>query len=144
MSFGINADYLYLTYANFKQEIMEFETNQGSFRIGSKVGPSFTYSPMDKMAFDVFVKADIAWGTVSAMYIDKPEDADNYYSGYGTFGFSAGLNYRYGLLILGIEYNTISPKLESDDYPEEYLGNASDNGDKTPLPCMNFTIGMSF
>lgn len=145
-SFGINADYLYITYGNFSGRWQELNKDQnvGSLRIGSKVGPSFTISPMDKMAIDIYAKADIAWGSVAVMYENEPSDADDYFTGYGTLGFSTGLNFRYGLLILGFEFNTISPKLESDDYPGEYWGNVDDEGDKTDLPCMNFTIGISF
>lgn len=145
ISLGINADYLYLTYGNFWFSDNGYEENMGSIRIGSKLGPSFTYSPMDKMAIDICAKADFAWASsATAIYLDTPEDADDYYSAYATLGFSTGLNFRYGLLILGIEYNTISPKLESNEYSGNYLGNATNDGDKTSLPCMNFTIGMSF
>lgn len=144
MSLGINADYLYLTYGNFSLSENGYDENVGSMRIGSKVGPSFTYSPMNKMAIDVYAKADFAWGTAAVMYEDEPGDADDYYSGYGTVGFSTGLNFRYGLLIVGMEFNTISPKLESDDYPGDYIGDQNGDGEKSPMPCMNFTIGLSF
>lgn len=146
VSLGINADYLYLTYGNFSGETHDGYMDLGvaNLRVGSKIGPSFTFSPVNKMAIDVYTKLDIAWGTAAVQYEDKPSDADDYYSGYGTLGFSAGVNFRYSLLIVGMEFNTISPKLESDDNPGEYWGNANDDGDKTTLPCMNFTIGMSF
>jgi len=154
VSFGINADYLYLTYGNFSISESGHDQNLGALRIGSKLGPSFTYSPMDKMAIDVYAKADFAWAAAAVIYENEPGDADDYYSGYGAVGFSTGLNFRYGLLILGMEFNTISPKLESDDYPDSYFGNPGDYangeynegnyGDKSKMPFMNFTIGMSF
>lgn len=153
MSFGINADYLHITYGNFSMGSDGYDQNVGSLRVGSKVGPSFTYSPMDKMAIDVYAKADIAWASAAVIYEDEPSDADDYFLGYGAVGFSTGLNFRYGLLMLGIEFNTISPKLESDDIPGWYFGNPGayedsgdfdDYGEKTDLPCVNFTIGMSF
>lgn len=141
MAIGINVDYFYFNYNNFSDDN---DSNLGDVRVGSKVGPSFTYSPVDKMAIDVYAKADIAWVTAATEYEGSIGDADDYYMGYGTIGFSTGLNFRYGLLILGLEYNKVSPKLESDDDPGHYFGNTDDDGDKSPLPCMNFTIGMSF
>lgn len=154
MSFGINADYMYLTYGNFSMGTNGYDQNLGTLRIGSKLGPSFTYSPMDKMAIDVYTKLDIAWGATAVMYADEPSDADDYFIGYGALGFSTGVNFRYGLLIVGLEFNTISPKLESDDFPGIYFGNPgeyanyeyskSNANDKSKMPCMNFTIGMSF
>lgn len=144
MSIGINADYLYLTYGNFSWSDHGHDQNRGSMRIGSKIGPSFTYSPINKMAIDVYAKADFAWAAAAVMYEDEPGDADDYYSGYGAIGFSTGLNFRYGILMLGLEYNSISTTLESDDFPGDYLGNNDDDGDKSKMPCMNFTIGLSF
>lgn len=144
MAIGINVDYLNITYGNFSYSESGYEENVGNVRIGSKIGPSFTYSPMDKMAIDVYAKANIEWGSAAVMYEDEVGDADDYYLGYGTVGFSTGLNFRYGLLILGMEFNSVSPKLESDEYPGEYIGHQNEDSDKSPLPCMNFTIGMSF
>lgn len=146
MSLGINADYLYVTYGEF-EAIDNHNENLASMRVGSKIGPSFTFSPVNKMAIDVYTKLDIAWGTAAVIYEGGVGDADDYYSGYGTMGFSTGLNFRYGILMLGIEYNTINPKLESDDFAGTYFGNPgdpSDSGDKSSMPCMNFTIGLSF
>lgn len=153
VSFGINADYLYLTFGEFSIMESDYDINLRSMRIGSKVGPSFTWSPMDKMAIDIYAKVDIAWasGTSIGEYDYDDDDDEDLFLGYGTVGFSTGLNFRYGLLILGVEFNSISPKLESNDYPGTYFQNAwdgivgkSSTGDKSDLPCINFTIGLSF
>lgn len=150
MAFGINVDYLYANYNNFSGDKIS-TVNIGTARLGSKIGPSFTYSPVDKLAFDIYAKADFAWATASVIYEDEIGNADDYYTNYVTVGFSSGINIRYGLLILGIEYNTISPELESDDYPGEYLQNGIDeimekssSGNKSEYSCFNFTLGMSF
>ena len=72
------------------------------------------------------------------------DDAD-YYTKSGALGFSTGLNVRYSILMIGFEYNTISPGLENRDHPGVYLGNVNDIGsDKSPLPSVNFTLGLSF
>ncbi|NOR74004.1 MAG: outer membrane beta-barrel protein [Draconibacterium sp.] len=143
MAFGINVDYLYLNYNNFSTIDNEF--NIGTMRVGSKIGPSFTFSPTKRLAFDIFAKVDIAWATATAFYENSIEDADETYIAKMATGFSTGLNIRFGILMIGLEYNTISPELESDDYPGEFIGNLSDeNSNKSPLPSMNFTLGLSF
>jgi hypothetical protein len=35
-------------------------------------------------------------------------------------------------------------KLANDTGSGDYLGNANDDSDKTPMPAMNFTFGFSF
>lgn len=143
LAFGINVDYLYLNYNNFST--INNELNIGTLRVGSKIGPSFTFSPTKRLAFDVFAKADIAWATATAFYEISIEDADETYIAKIATGFSTGLNIRFGILMIGLEYNTISPELESDDNPGDFLGNLSDeNSNKSPLPSMNFTLGLSF
>lgn len=141
MAIGINIDYLYLNanvFSNGKDHV-------GHSRLGSKIGPSFTYIPGNKMAIDVYAKADVAWVSAAVEYEDKISDADDYSRGKVAYGFSTGLNFRYGILMLGLEYDTISPELESDDNPGEFYGQVGDlNSKKSPLPCMNFTIGLSF
>ncbi|WP_297091292.1 hypothetical protein [uncultured Draconibacterium sp.] len=152
MAFGINVDYLYAIFHNFKSENDFYDTNLGIFRAGSKIGPSFTYSPVDKLEFDICAKADFAWGTGAVTYYDDMiDDADEFFISKVDFGFSTGLNIRYGILMLGAEFNTLSAELESDDYPGTYLQQAINEGvGKNPnekaskLPCMNFTIGLSF
>lgn len=151
MAIGIDATYFYANVNNFHIGDETGDVNLGIYRVGSKVGPSFTYSPMDKMAFDVYVKADVAWAAVVAPYEKQIDDGDDYFIDYLPVGISTGLNFRYGKLMLGVEYNTISPKLESDDYKGMYLQEALDdfNGEeagnkKSKMPNLNFTIGMSF
>jgi hypothetical protein len=151
MVFGINVDYFYANFNNFHGEDDSGEASTGIYRVGSKVGPSFTYIPAEKMALDVYVKADVAWAAVVAPYEKEIDDGDDYFIDYLPVGFSTGLNFRYGMLMLGVEFNTISPKLESDDHKGVYLQEILDefNGEdrlrkKTKMPNMNFTIGMSF
>jgi hypothetical protein len=151
MAFGINVDYLYSNYNNFAIEDGEDGFNLGLFRVGSKIGPSFTYSPAEKTAFDVYVKADFAWAAVAVPYEKKIDDGDDYFAAFATVGLSTGLNFRYGILMLGVEFNTISPELESDEEEgvylqemiEEFIGEG-DSGKKSKIPNLNFTIGLSF
>lgn len=151
MAVGIDATFLYANFNNFHAGDETGDVNLGIYRVGSKVGPSFTYSPIEKMAFDVYVKADIAWAAVIAPYEKKLDDGDDYFIDYLPVGISTGLNFRYGLLMLGVEFNTISPELESDDYKgmyfQEMMGdfNGEENvSKKSKMQNLNFTIGMCF
>ena len=80
------------------------------------------------------------------------DDADDWYMGHNVaFGYSTGLNIRYGILMVGLEFETVSPELESDDHEGVYLQNLLDSefdinssDNKSKLPCMNFTLGLSF
>ena len=151
VAFGINVDYLYTNFSNFATSTGGYDYNLGIFRAGSKLGPSFSYSPVDKLVFDLYVKADLAWATVAVPYEDNINDAEDYYSAYTTLGMCSGLNLRYGILMLGVEYDTVSPELESDDnkgiYLQQevgYLVGNGDSGKKSKLPSVNFKIGLSF
>jgi len=149
--FGIDADYLSLTYNHFYVDRMFKNGNFAHLRASSKVGPSFTYTPVDKLAFDIFAKANIVWSSVAVFFDEVYGDADDFYLGGVKMGFSTGLNIRYDILMVGIEYETVSPKLESDDHPGVYLqevinSNFGKNSQaiKSKIPCMNFTLGLSF
>src|SRR5690606_17593246 len=106
-------------------------------------GPSFTFSPVKDLAFDAYVKADIAWVTATAIVEDNNTDDADAYANIGTVGLSTGVNFRYKILMLGIEYNTVSPELENVD-DDTYFLRLWDNNKKSLLTCLNFTIGLSF
>lgn len=145
MMLGIDVDYLSVYYHQFSYHTQSINTDLGTLRLDSKVGPSFTYSPANKLAFDVYVKADLSWVTATVfVYNNDAEDTDSY-GDVAILGLSTGLNVRYSVLMLGFEFNTISPKLEHIDHAGEYIGNMNDdNSDKSPLPSMNFTLGLNF
>ncbi|MDX1284651.1 MAG: hypothetical protein R3182_06555 [Draconibacterium sp.] len=152
MAIGINVDYLYVNYNNFVNDLPGDDYNITLYRIGTKLGPSFTYSPNDEIALDIYAKADAAWGAAAVPFFDRIGDADDYFMDYVSLGFSTGINFRYNVFLLGFEFNTISPKLESDDYDGTYMqdhiglfvdGNG-DDGHKSKLPTANFSIGFIF
>lgn len=151
MALGINVDYLYSNLNSFHLKNEIYEQNYTSLRVGSKIGPSFTYCPAKKVAIDIYAKADIAWATVAVPYEDQLEDIDDYFYDFVNLGFSTGINFRYGILMLGIEYDTVSPELVHDDYDDVFLQEIirsqtgeGDTGNKSRLPCVNFTVGLSF
>lgn len=145
MALGINVDYLSAYWNRFTYESMGVTTDLVSLRTDSKVGPSFTYNPVSKLAFDVYVKADISWFSGTGLVYDKQTEDAEIYTAIATVGLSTGINIRYSVLMLGFEFNTISPKLENSDQKGDYLGNVKDeNSDKSPLPSLNFTLGLNF
>jgi len=145
MKLGIDVDYLSFYWNQFSFHENGIDTDIGTMRFDSKVGPSFTYNPVSKLTFDVYVKADLSWVTATVVvYNNDADDYDGYADG-TIFGFSTGLNVRYSILMLGFEFNTISPKLENVDHDGQYIGNMNEEGDdKSPLPSMNFTLGLNF
>ena len=144
MALGINVDYVYFNYSQFYNSRDFSNQNLAHLQFGSKIGPSFSYSPGQRMAFDVYAKANIAWMSGAVYFEDGVDNADDFYFAKPTVGFSGGLNIRYSVLMIGIEFETISPKLESDDNPGTYLGNINSDSEKSSLPCVNFSFGFSF
>jgi len=186
MSLGLNFDIAYLNFSRFQapndeegtvadgtgaplvdgsgEDLIAYgETlNLGIFRAGSKIGPCLTYYPGRRTAIDVFAKADIAWATLMMPYGKDLGDLDDKYTASVTLGYAAGLNFRYGKLMIGVEYNAINPKLEynkergtyfqqelvfmvdmGDDYTFEFP--ESDLGKKeSKMRNLNFTVGMCF
>lgn len=142
MAIGLDVDYLTFCYNQFSYSTSDVDL--GTLRFDSKIGPSFTFSPVKDLAFDAYVKADIAWITATAVVYDGNADDADAYANIGTIGVSTGINFRYKILMLGLEYNTVSPELENIDDDTDFFGNWDDNGNKSPLPCLNFTIGLSF
>ena len=141
---GINVDYAEISYHQLSAKTTDDAL--GILKISSKIGPSISYSPANKLVFDAFIKAKIPWVAGLAFIEDGSVNVnDENYIGTLGFGFSTGINVRYRFIMAGFEFNKDSMKLENVDVKGEYFGNASDfNDDKTPMPCMNFTFGFCF
>lgn len=145
---GINVDYAEVVYHQFKYEDIYEVVKLHMGQVSSKVGPSLSYSPVNRLVFDVFFKLKIPW--IAACYFEAPDDPDlneDYYLGAVDVGFSTGINIRYGVLMLGFDFSSNNMKMNSDEDNEIYLGNfldPSDMGDKTKIAYMNFTIGVNF
>lgn len=145
---GLNADYLSFYYHGLKDS----NDKIGHILIGSKIGPSLSYSPVDKLVFDTYFKFNIVW--VSTLFDGSVGDETNFYLGTLGVGYSFGINVRYSVLMLGVDFNKSWNKLnyiDSDDglQDDRYWGNwGNDSGDdtkeKTPMPSVNFTIGLAF
>lgn len=145
MALGIDVDYLTVYWHKFQTFDEVSEIDLWNVRIDTKIGPSFTFRLVDRLAVDLFVKADFCWFTATGiMYDDDMDDME----GYGeifAIGMATGFNVRYSVLMVGFEYSTISPQLENTENQGEYLGNINEvNSKKSPLPSVNFTLGLSF
>lgn len=147
MRLGINVDYLSLNYHKFTSSSLN--QTYHFFYFGSKIGPSFSYSPVSRLVFDAYFKFNPVWvaGNVSLFHSDLIDDS--YYLGFLGLKYSAGLNIRYSILMVGIEINPGIANLRSWDTDQNklshnYMGNLKDNTDKTPIPGLNLTIGLSF
>jgi hypothetical protein len=148
MRLGINVDYLSINFHRFHSS----ETNSGNDNmvfVGSNFGPSFSYCPVQRLVFDAYIKFNPVW--VSGDVNSRPEvlGGDRYYMGFLGVKYSFGLNIRYAILMAGIEMNPgfVRMKLfdeENSEFVDIYKGNANDNSNKTPVPGVNFTIGLSF
>lgn len=140
--FGINVDWI-----SFKAQIFNKEkksNNLYNFFIGSKVGPSFTYAPARALAMDVFFKINPIWAaTIYDNHVDFESGLDLYY-GYLQMMYSVGFNVRISVLIIGIEYDFGSLKLQNQEESELWPNYGDINKSKTPMNGTNLTIGLNF
>ncbi len=146
MRLGINADFLSVAYNRFNSESPLGTYSDNFWYIGSKLGPSFSYSPVKRLVFDAYFKFNPVW--VAADFAREYDD-NEIYLGFLGIKYSVGLNVRYSILMLGMEFNPGFAKIRWFDQDEKelthvYLSNVNDNSKKTPVPSMNFTIGLSF
>ncbi|MEJ2593685.1 MAG: hypothetical protein P8100_00815 [bacterium] len=115
-----------------------------TFQFYQKVGPSFTIMPTEKIAIDIFARAVVSWFAASAFIENEDTDDAEGYGRVFTMGYSTGANFRFSIRMVGVEFCSMSPKLENFDDPDKIFGNLRTNGDRTLLPSMNFTDGLSF
>lgn len=147
MRIGINVDYMSLQLHQFK--INDGDSKFTTFCFGSKIGPSFTYSPVDKLEFDAVIKFNPVWVASAFMKDYSDEDPEVFVGVFGT-KMSVGFNIRYSILMMGFEYNPGGAKMkwtDEDAENDDYLGNPADmddDGDKTSMPGYNITLGLSF
>jgi hypothetical protein len=145
MKLGINVDWLSLNYHKFT-----FVTGKEHlFFIGSKIGPSFSFCPVQRLTLDAYFKLNPIWVAFDTQIFDVAEIEDEFFLGFMGLKYSIGLNVRYSLLMLGFEFNPGFARLRYYDKEEsklthDFLGNANDNSQRTPVPALNFTVGLSF
>jgi hypothetical protein len=147
MRIGINVDYLSICYHQLdanRETSLEYKYMDVS--LGSKIGPSFSYSPVKHLAFDIYGKINPVWIGAANSQLVHVDNSDQTYLGYLGIKYSLGLNIRYAALITGFEFNPGSMRFKntSDGIDHDpYLYN-SDGTNKTKIPCYNITIGLCF
>jgi hypothetical protein len=145
VAFGIDVDYLSVYWSKFEKEFDNETIELWRTSAVTKVGPSITYSPVKRLAFDVYGKIGFDWFTGSILFFNEGTEDDEVFADVFSIGYSAGINIRYSLLMIGFEFYTSNPNLENVDSGGEPLENFLETGTgNNPLPCFNFTIGMSF
>lgn len=147
MRLGINVDYLSVNLHRFRLDSELSTYSENLLFIGSKIGPSFSYSPVDRLVFDAFVKFNPVW--VASDFLSLDAEENEFFLGFLGIKYSVGMNIRYSILMMGFEFNPGFAKLrwfdkEAKELTDDYIGNMNDFSNKTPVPGMNFTIGLSF
>lgn len=145
MRIGLNVDFLSADFHRFSIDTLDGQYSENLLFIGSKIGPSFSYSPTKRLVFDAYFKFNPVW--VAGDVINTEENI--LYYGFLGIKYSIGMNIRYSILMLGFEFNPGYAKLRYFDKEDKkltfnYLSNMNDNSKKTPVPGMNFTVGLSF
>jgi hypothetical protein len=146
MRIGINVDYLSLGVNRFS-----FFNNKEYERfifVGSKIGPSFSYSPVKHLVFDAFFKINPLWVSANVFTMKETDANDVLHMGYMGMRYSAGFNVRYSVLMVGFEFNPGKAKLryydkDNNELTDEYM-TTPDGSKKVPFPALNFTIGLNF
>jgi hypothetical protein len=147
MRLGINVDYLSVWVNRFTYNGGSPSTNFAY--LGSKVGPSFSYSPVNHLVFDAYVKFNPVWASMNYLKFGDENTEDELFFGFMGIKYSVGFNVRYSLLMMGFEFNPGFSKLryynkDENKLTSDYLGNTNNENDKTPVPCINITLGLSF
>jgi hypothetical protein len=154
MRIGINVDYTSISYHRFDVNRSNLDylgyTNYDLY-IGSKLGPSFSYSPVKFLVFDIYGKINPVWFGLTTVQPNNDVDyigvSDKTYLGYLGIKYSVGMNIRFTALMIGFEFNPGSISLKETSFDSDtpvYKGNVNDNSDKSKIACYNFTIGASF
>ena len=139
---GINVDYAEISYNQLTESAGPTDVYMGFVKLASKVGASLSYSPASKLVFDLFVKAKIPW--IAGIVRWYPDELDEVFLAGPGIGVATGINMRYSFLMVGFEFNSDRMKFESNDSGGVYFGNLADDSDKTPMPSLSFSIGLSF
>jgi len=151
---GVNVDYLAFYY----HKIINRDVRSGHVLFGSKVGPCLSYSPVDKLVFDIYGKFNPVWIStlqMTPLTDDLYEDESEFFMGFLGIGFSGGINIRYSVFMFGFDFNQswnrlnyISGSNSDYEYDDHFGNQGTDAGDQhriaTPMPSLNFTMGLAF
>lgn len=138
---GVNADYLSTTFHRLTPDAIDERLMV--WKLGAKVGLSLSYSPVQSLVFDTYIKAHIP--AIALMWVE--DYIEDLYIATGGIGIATGINVRYSFLMVGFEFHNGTMRFEDADDPGDYIEIPDGEGgytDKIPLPTVNFIIGFSF
>lgn len=143
---GINADYLSVYNAKFVQDGYKSNT----FFLGSKLGPSLTYSPVSNLELDVFAKIHPVWfalgtDTNSDYSFGEAMSDGNFSASAVKIKYSLGFNVRYAIAMIGFDFCPGKMKTysyEDGEKSEEPI--QDEDGNNLRYNTFNLTVGLSF
>ena len=139
LRFGINVDWLTL-----KAQVFNLQGSKNIYNAfaASKIGPSFTYAPSKAIAFDIYGKVSPVWAAAVYNNHQNAEGNIDIYRGFVQFMYTAGVNVKIAIIMIGFEYEFGSLQLKNSN--DEYYGNVQSGSKKTPMSGFNATIGFCF
>ncbi len=148
MKLGINVDWISINYNRWT--FSEAERREHLFFLGTKIGPSFSFCPVQRLTLDAYFKLNPVWISADTQIsLDEDDIDDEFYLGFFGLKYSMGFNVRYSILMLGVEFNPGFARFryydkEQNKLTHDFMGNVNDNKERTPVPAINFTVGISF
>mgnify|MGYP007094920352 CR=1 FL=1 len=139
LRFGINVDWLTL-----KAQVFNLQGSKNIYNAfaASKIGPSFTYAPAKAIAFDIYAKICPVWAAGIYNNHQDAKSSIDVYRGFVQFMYSAGVNVKLSIIMIGFEYEFGGLKLKNSD--DVYYGNVKNDSKTTPMSGFNATIGFCF
>lgn len=143
MRIGLDVTYMGFNYISSEMRITPNQTfNIHNIYFNPEFGPSFSFSPADRMSIDVAFKAslvvDVNFGSYS--YDVANSNFSDTYLGVGIgFRYGPALYYRYKPLLVGIQYNmgNVNQNIASENASNTYKN-------KTAFGSTDFIIGFKF
>ncbi len=152
MAIGLDVSYIDLNYIPVNYEFKTLatgrvigESKMHYFQMGFMVGPTFSFSLVDNMSFDVAFKFNPSWsGFAAGVDLNDEPTNTNYNDTYGgisyfQLGYVPAIYFRYSILFLGFEYNINNGNhnMVNDDH-SSFVSN------KTNMSRMKFLFGFKF
>ncbi|MGB0402810.1 MAG: hypothetical protein ACPGEG_01855 [Salibacteraceae bacterium] len=143
MRIGLDATYMGFNYISSEMRVGPNQTfNMHNVYFNPEFGPSFSFSPADKMSIDVAFKAslviDVNFGSYS--YDVGNTNFSDTYVGVGIgFRYGPAIYYRYKPFLVGIQYNmgNVKQNIASEN-------SVSSFENKTQFGTTDFIIGFKF
>lgn len=167
LQFGFDFDYMPISWSNVPWSKYDETVTTNSFLyMGFKIGPQFNVNPMDNMGIGIYATINPSLtipGGINSTYNYTDGSGDNYNITYNVsdtssihlnIDVSAGINFYYKALIIGIEYDWIHTKYNGAAKENEIytaangaVSNPSSTytfNDVFSMDILKFTIGLRF